>query len=84
MTQKSNTNSSKNYVLPIAIMFALFFMIAFVTGYQNPLGTVIKEMTGGNTLMSQLGNLANFIAYLAMGIPAGYLLQGKGYRKTAI
>ncbi len=84
MEKNLKTAEHKNYVLPIAIMFALFFMIAFVTGYQNPLGSVIKKMTGGNAALSQLGNLANFIAYLLMGIPAGILLQGKGYRKTAL
>jgi len=73
-----------NHVLPIAIMFALFFMIAFVTGYQNPLGSVIKKMTGENFIMTQLGTLANFIAYLCMGVPAGILLNKKGYRFTAL
>lgn len=79
-----DNQQKKNYTLPIIIMFALFFMIAFVTGYQNPLGNVIKELTGGSKLMSQLGNLANFIAYAVMGIPAGKLLQKHGYRFTAL
>ena len=74
----SNQQQSKNYVLPIIIMFALFFMIAFVTGYQNPLGSVIKKMTGGNAILTQLGTLANFIAYAFMGLPAGMMLQKKG------
>ena len=74
----------KNYALPIAIMFALFFMIAFVTGYQNPLGDTIKKMTGDNMIMSQLGTLANFIAYAVMGLPAGLLLKKYGYRITAL
>ena len=78
------TTEKKNYALPIAIMFALFFMIAFVTGYQNPLGATIKEMTGGNVLLTQLGTFANFIAYLVMGYPAGKLLSNKGYRVTAL
>ncbi len=76
--------AQKSYKLPIAIMFALFFMIAFVTGYQNPLGDVIKKMGEGNPIMSQIGTLANFIAYAFMGIPAGMLLQKKGYRITAL
>ena len=80
----STKTQQKNYTLPIIIMFALFFMIAFVTGYQNPLGNVIKELTGGSKLMSQLGNLANFIAYAVMGIPAGKLLEKYGYRITAL
>lgn len=80
---KQNENS-QNHVLPIIIMFALFFMIAFVTGYQNPLGSVIKNMTEGNPIMSQLGNFANFIAYAFMGYPAGLILQKSGYRITAL
>ena len=80
----SNQQQSKNYVLPIIIMFALFFMIAFVTGYQNPLGSVIKKMTGGNAILTQLGTLANFIAYAFMGLPAGMMLQKKGYRITSL
>ena len=60
---KQTQAKKQNYALPIAIMFALFFMIAFVTGYQNPLGSVIEKMSSGNRIMSQLGTLANFIAY---------------------
>ena len=76
--------SSGSHVLPIIIMFALFFMIAFVTGYQNPLGNVIKSMSGDNAIMSQLGNFANFIAYAVMGYPAGVILNKYGYRITSL
>ena len=81
-----NQNQAKkqNFALPIAIMFALFFMIAFVTGYQNPLGSVIEKMSDGNPIMSQIGTLANFIAYAFMGYPAGKLLQNRGFRVTAL
>ena len=81
---KQQTSTKQNFALPIAIMFALFFMIAFVTGYQNPLGSVIEKMSEGNPIMSQLGTLANFIAYAFMGYPAGKLLQNKGFRVTAL
>lgn len=84
MTKTQKATAHRSYALPIAIMFALFFMIAFVTGYQNPLGEVIKKMTGGNAVLSQLGTLANFIAYAFMGYPAGKLLESKGYRMTAL
>lgn len=84
MEEELNPQKKKNYALPIIIMFALFFMIAFVTGYQNPLGSVIEKMSAGNPMMSQLGTLANFIAYAFMGYPAGKLLQAKGFRVTAL
>lgn len=74
----------KSYALPIIMMFALFFMIAFVTGLQNPLGVIVKSQFSLSNFQSQLGNLMNFLAYLCMGIPAGILLQRIGYRKTAL
>jgi len=74
----------RNYALPIAMMFALFAMISFVTGLQNPMGVIVKSQFGASNLMSQLGNAANFIAYAFMGIPAGLMLQRIGYKKTAL
>lgn len=81
MTQ---TQQKKNYVLPIAMMFALFAMISFVTGLTNPIGVIVKNQFAVANWMSQLGNAANFIAYAFMGIPAGLLLQKIGYKKTAL
>ena len=79
-----NSTSNKNYALPIAMMIALFFMISFVTGLQNPMGVIVKNQFGASNFMSQLGNAANFIAYAFMGVPAGLLLQKIGYKKTAL
>ena len=76
--------SSKKNVLAIAIMFALFFMIAFVTGIQNPLGVIVKSHFELSNFQSQWGTLANFLAYLCMGIPSGMMLQKIGYKKTAL
>ena len=70
--------------LPIIMMIALFFMIAFVTGLQNPFGVIAKSQFNASNLMSQLGNFANFIAYACMGIPAGLILQRKGYKITSL
>ena len=63
----------KNYTLPIIMMFALFAMISFVTGFANPLGVIVKNQFSVANWMSQLGNAANFIAYAFMGIPAGLM-----------
>ncbi len=78
------STKQKSYVLPIIMMFALFFMIAFVTGLQNPMGIIVKNQFGASNFMSQLGNAANFIAYAFMGLPAGIMLQRLGYKKTAL
>ena len=58
--------------------------LSFVTGLQNPMGIIAKAQFGATNFMSQLGNAANFIAYAFMGLPAGFLLKGKGYKFTAL
>ena len=75
---------SKNYALPIAVMFALFFMVAFVTGLPSPMGVIVQTQFGASNFESQLGFMANFIAYAFMGIPAGLMLKKIGYKKTAL
>jgi FHS family L-fucose permease-like MFS transporter len=75
---------NKNNILPIAMMFALFAMISFVTGLSNPMGVIVKNQDGIQNWMSQLGNFANFFAYLFMGLPAGLILKRKGYKFTAL
>jgi len=77
-------SQKKSYALPIAMMFALFFMIAFVTGLPAPFGVIVKNQFGASDFMSTLGFFANFIAYAFMGIPAGILLERIGYKKTAL
>ena len=71
-------------VLAIVIMFFLFAMISFVTGLQNPMGIIVKAQFGATNAMSQLGNLANFIAYAFMGLPAGLILKKYGYKITSL
>ena len=80
MTQEKQ----KSYLLPIIMMFALFFMVAFVTGLPAPLGVIVKNQFGASNFAATLGFAANFIAYACMGIPAGLLLQRIGYKNTAL
>ena len=81
--------SKKNSNIPaIAVMFALFFMIAFVTNFAGSMGVIVKNQFLGDSAsakaLSQLGSLANFIAYACMGIPGGIILKRKGYKFTAL
>ena len=78
------TTQKKNYFLPILVMFALFFMIAFVTNFAGSMGVIVKEQFGASPALAQLGTLANFIAYACMGIPAGIILHRKGYKFTSL
>ena len=77
------TSQKKNF-LPIAVMIALFAMIAFVTNLCSPMAVIVKNQFGATNLESQIGNYGNFIAYLLMGIPSGMLIKKFGYKKTAL
>ena len=68
----------------IAIMFMLFFMIAFVTNFAGSMGIIVKNQFGASNTASQFGSAANFFAYLFMGIPGGLILKRKGYKFTAL
>lgn len=79
------TKTKSTGVAPaIAVMFALFFMIAFVTNFAGSMGVIVTNQFGASKALSQLGTLANFIAYACMGIPAGIILKRKGYKFTAL
>lgn len=71
-------------VFAIATMFALFFMIAFVTNFAGSMGVIVKNQFGASNTASQLGSAANFFAYLFMGIPGGLILKRKGYKFTSL
>ena len=77
------TNKKTN-ILPIVVMFLLFFMIAFVTNFAGSMGVIVKTQFGASNAMAQLGTLANFIAYAVMGVPAGLILKRKGYKFTSL
>ncbi len=68
----------------IAVMIALFAMIAFVTNLCTPMATIIKNQGEISNVLAQIGNYGNFVAYLVMGIPAGMLISKFGYKKTAL
>ncbi|MDH8702450.1 FHS family L-fucose permease-like MFS transporter [Dysgonomonadaceae bacterium PH5-43] len=78
-TQKQSGNAAA-----IIICILLFGMISFVTGLANPMGVIVKAQFGASNFMATLGNLANFLAYAFMGIPAGNLLNKYGYKPTAL
>ncbi len=78
-----SAKKSKN-LLPIVVMFLLFFMIAFVTNFAGSMGVILKNQFNVPNALTQLGTLANFIAYACMGIPAGIILRRKGYKFTSL
>ena len=74
----------KKQWIAINMMFFLFAMIAFVTNLCSPMATIVKNQFGASEAAGQIGNYANFVAYLLMGIPSGMLISKFGYKKTAL
>ncbi len=72
------------YLIPLMMMYLLYFLIAFTTGLNNPFSKVIQIQFDLSTFASQLGNFAFFIAYFAMGIPASIVVNKIGYKKASI
>ncbi len=81
----SNTKQNGSIIAIITMMF-LYAMISFVTNLAAPIGVIWKSTFTGSSAntVGMLGNMANFLAYLFMGIPAGKLLTKVGYKKTAL
>ncbi len=78
------STAKKSNFLAIIVMILLFGMISFVTNLASPMGDVLKNQFQVDNWMGTLGVFANFIAYACMGIPAGNLLQKRGYKFTAL
>ena len=78
------STQKKSNLLAINVMILLFGMISFVTNLASPMGDVLKNQFSVANWMGTLGVFANFIAYACMGIPAGNLLQRRGYKFTAL
>ena len=74
----------QNYAIPIVVMILLFGMISFVTNLASPMGDILKNQFTIPNWQGTLGVFANFIAYAIMGIPAGKMLQNRGYKTTAL
>lgn len=79
-----SNSKSGGRTIAIIMMFLLFAMIAFVTNLCNPMAVIVKNQFHVSNFAAQLGNAANFIAYLVMGIPSGLILKKIGYKKTAL
>ena len=74
----------QSYAIPIIVMILLFGMISFVTNLASPMGDILKNQFSIPNWQGTLGVFANFIAYALMGVPAGNLLQKRGYKSTAL
>src|SRR6478609_1723545 len=75
-------SNNKNYVLPMIIIGALFFILGFVTWVNGTLIPYLKIACQLETdFQSYLVATAFFIAYTVMAIPSSMVLRKTGYKK---
>lgn len=66
----------------VVITITLFAMIAFVTNLCSPMAIITKNQFDVSEFVVQIGSMANYLAYLTMGIPCGFLIVRYGYKCT--
>ena len=83
---KEGANSTSNGGLVLALIYitTLFFIWAFVTNLIDPLVANTKKVFTLTDAEAQLNQLAFFIAYGVMSIPAAFYLSRKGYANSII
>jgi MFS transporter, FHS family, L-fucose permease len=75
-------SNQKNYVLPMIIIGALFFIFGFVTWVNGTLIPYLKIACQLETdFQSYLVATAFFIAYTVMAVPSFFVLRKTGYKK---
>ncbi|MBT1702986.1 sugar MFS transporter [Chryseosolibacter indicus] len=76
------TDSRKQYLVPMIIIGALFFIFGFVTWVNGTLIPYLKIACQLETnFQSYLVATAFFIAYAVMAIPSSYVLNLTGYKR---
>ena len=77
------TNKNSNFLFPLIVMAALFFLLGFITTMNNSLIDYLKDAFKLNEVEKQLPNTFFYGAYI-LSIPVGYLLNRLGYNNGVL
>ncbi len=76
--------SNQNYGTALYSLMVLFFMLGFITSFNDILIPYLKVMFKLNFVQANLINFCFFGAYFVMSIPAGKLVVKHGYKAIMI
>jgi glucose/galactose transporter len=76
--------ATKSYVVPLAIVGILFFVIGFGVGISGILIPFLQNAFKLTTAQSYLVTAAIFSAFLIFGAPSGMLIKKVGYKMTML
>ncbi|WP_341225298.1 sugar MFS transporter [uncultured Arcticibacterium sp.] len=74
-------NSSKNNLVPMLIIGAMFFIFGFVTWINGVLIPFMKTINELTDTQAYLVATASYVAFVVMALPSSYLLKKVGYKK---
>ncbi|HCE55617.1 MAG TPA: glucose/galactose MFS transporter [Lutibacter sp.] len=77
----TTANFKNNSFVPILIIAGLFFIFGFVTWINGALIPFMKTINELTTAQSYLVASASYISFVAVALPASYILTKIGYRK---
>lgn len=80
MTPTQKPAKTQNYLGPLLIVGALFFIFGFVTWVNSVLIAFFKQAFNLSTFQSNLVAFAFFISYTIMAIPSSRLLKITGFK----
>ena len=69
-----------NYIIPLAIVSILFFVIGFGVGISGFLTPFLQDAFDLSTSQSYLVTAAIFSAFVVFGAPAGWIIKKVGYK----
>ncbi|GAA4409510.1 sugar MFS transporter [Nibrella viscosa] len=80
MTPTQTPAKTQNYIGPLLIVGALFFIFGFVTWVNSVLIAFFKQAFNLSTFQSNLVAFAFFISYTVMAIPSSRVLKITGFK----
>ena len=78
---KSNSDPTKNYLLPFILVTSLFFLWGFAISMLDVLNKHFQEILTLSPAVSTLVQVSTFAAYFIMALPAGLFMKKFGYKK---
>ncbi|QIA08924.1 MFS transporter [Draconibacterium halophilum] len=82
--EKSIQLNRSNYLLPLAIVSILFFVIGFGIGISGFLTPFLQDAFHLSTSQSYLVTVAIFSAFVIFGAPAGAIIKKVGYKNGMV
>ena len=84
MTNKNAKLTSKEYLIPFALITSLFFLWGFARAILDVLNKHFQNELQISITQSSLIQVTTYMGYFLMAIPAGLFINRFGYRRGVV